>query len=325
MNAALQGLFAQPRKFTRLEWDESMAALRLHMNVKPIQCFSLAAMREFKQVLDTVAGLPRGTVKVLAVCSDVPGVYNFGGDLSLFVLLARAKSLDGLKMYGRMCIELLHWFETAAERDIFTFALVKGDALGGGLESVLPVHRILMERGAEAGFPETLFNLYPGMGAWNFTSRRCTVGVATNLVLSGAVLPAEELHRLGVVDQVVEAGDGDAALDREIRKAQPRLRGMLAALRVRSRMSPVTMSDLDAIVADWAESALGLVDRDLRLMERLARAQLKKVGGGDDGAIQEIKRLELEEAMAADASVRSANESQMGVITQPAALELAAA
>jgi DSF synthase len=31
-------------------------------------------------------------------------------------------------------------------------------------------------------------------------------------------------------------------------------------------------------------------------MERLARAQARKAGGGDEGAVEEIKRLELESA-----------------------------
>jgi DSF synthase len=51
-----------------------------------------------------------------------------------------------------------------------------------------------------------------------------------------------------------------------------------------------------AIVDQWAESALGLTDRDLRLMERLARAQARKAGGADEGAVEEIKRMELENA-----------------------------
>jgi DSF synthase len=50
------------------------------------------------------------------------------------------------------------------------------------------------------------------------------------------------------------------------------------------------------IVDRWAETALGLTNRDLRLMERLARAQARKVGGGDEGAVEEIKRMELDTA-----------------------------
>lgn len=43
----------------------------------------------------------------------------------------------------------------------------------------------------------------------------------------------------------------------------------------------------------WAAAAMTLTDRDLRLMERLARAQVRKIGGFGDGAIEEIKKLEL--------------------------------
>jgi DSF synthase len=46
----------------------------------------------------------------------------------------------------------------------------------------------------------------------------------------------------------------------------------------------------------WAEAALTLTTRDLRLMERLARAQARKVGGGDEGAVEELKRIELDTA-----------------------------
>ena len=51
-----------------------------------------------------------------------------------------------------------------------------------------------------------------------------------------------------------------------------------------------------ATVDLWAESALNLTDRDLRLMERLARAQVRKAGGAAEGAVDEIKRIELDTA-----------------------------
>jgi DSF synthase len=34
----------------------------------------------------------------------------------------------------------------------------------------------------------------------------------------------------------------------------------------------------------------------MRLMERLARAQVRKVGGANEGAVEEIKRMELDTA-----------------------------
>jgi DSF synthase len=50
------------------------------------------------------------------------------------------------------------------------------------------------------------------------------------------------------------------------------------------------------IVERWTEAAMALTDRDLRLMERLARAQVRKAGGADEGAVEEIKRIELDRA-----------------------------
>ena len=225
MGGTIEKLLTRPLKFTRVTWDAEQRVVRIFMKVTPVQCFSLASLREFQMVLNSISDAPRGTVKQLVMCSDVDGVYSFGGDLSLFVLLVRSKSLAGLKMYGNLCVELIHWFERAAERDIYTLALVKGDALGGGLESLLPVHRVIMERQAEAGFPEALFNLYPGMGAWNFTSRRAGTGVATQMILSGAIYKADELLSMGVIDVVAVTGVGDAALENELRQGEPRLRG----------------------------------------------------------------------------------------------------
>ena len=76
----------------------------------------------------------------------------------------------------------------------------------------------------------------------------------------------------------------------------PRLRGTLAALNAQRVAAPITYESLLEVVELWAETALTLTTRDLRLMERLARAQVRKAGGADDGAVEEIKRIELDTA-----------------------------
>jgi DSF synthase len=81
-----------------------------------------------------------------------------------------------------------------------------------------------------------------------------------------------------------------------VREVDPRHRGTLAALRAQRLAAPIRYESLTAIVEQWAESALGLTDRDLRLMERLARAQARKAGGAEEGAVEELKRMELENA-----------------------------
>ena len=299
MNASLKASapdwLARKYKYIRLDWEPEFSLLRLRTCVKPIQCYSLAAMAELNQVFTDISSSP-GLVKHYVMTSDVAGVFNFGGDLSLFVLLIRARDLESLKMYGRRCVDLVWWMETAPQRGVHTTVLVQGDTLGGGLESVMPFHKVIFERSAQAGFPEVLFNLFPGMGAWNFTIRKAGFAIANEMILSGRLYTADQLHRRNLVDVVAEDGDGEAAIEQVVRAVHPRLRGTLAALQARRFAAPITYESLMEIVDHWTVTAMTLTDRDLRLMERLARAQLRKAGGADEGAVEEIKRIELDTA-----------------------------
>ncbi len=289
------GLLGRPYKTLRLEWTSETRLLRVRTCVRPIQCYSLAALGELQRLLDDIGANP-GLVRHFVMSSDVPRVFNFGGDLALFVLLARARDLESLKLYGKRCVDLVWWMENAAQLGLHTTVLCQGDTLGGGLESVLPFHKVIFERGAQAGFPEVLFNLFPGMGAWDFTIRKAGFAVANEMILSGRLYSADELHYRRLVDLVVDDGQGEAAVEQVVQGLEPRLRGTLAALRAQRLAAPVSYASLMAIVEQWAESAMQLTDRDLRLMERLARAQVRKAGGADEGAVEEIKRIELETA-----------------------------
>ena len=293
--ARLTALMTRPYKYLRLEWSTELAALRVRTCVKPIQCYSLAAMAELQRVLLDIAESP-GLVRHFIMTSDVPGVFNFGGDLSLFVLLIRARDVESLRMYGRRCVDLVWWMENASQLGVHTTVLVQGDTLGGGLESIMPFHKVIFERSAQAGFPEVLFNLFPGMGAWNFTIRKAGFSIANEMILSGRLYTADQLYRRRLVDLVVEDGEGEAAIEAVIQSVNPRLRGTLAALEARRLAAPVTYETLMTIVDQWTETALQLTDRDLRLMERLARAQVRKAGGANEGAVAEIKQIELDTA-----------------------------
>jgi len=291
----IASLMSRPYRYIRLEWSSELSALRVRTCVTPIQCYSLAAMGELHRVLlDITENV--GLVKHFVMTSDVPGVFNFGGDLSLFVLLIRARDHDSLRLYGRRCVDLLWWMECASQLGVHTTVLVQGDTLGGGLESVMPFHKVIFERSAQAGFPEVLFNSFPGMGAWNFTIRKAGFEVANEMILSGRLYTAEQLHRRHLVDVVVDDGLGEEAIEETLRSLQPRLRGTLAALHARSIAAPITYQSLLDIVDLWSVNSLNLTDRDIKLMERLARAQVRKAGGMDGGAVAEIKRHELDRA-----------------------------
>ena len=123
------------------------------------------------------------------------------------------------------------------------------------------------------GLPEILFNLFPGMGAFSLLARRIGVRAAEDLILSGKILSALELHRMGVVDVLATDGHGETAVRNWIAKNAKRRNGLQALLRARQFMHPVTRQELDGIVALWVDAAMRLGERDLRMMQRLAGAQ----------------------------------------------------
>ena len=97
---------------------------------------------------------------------------------------------------------------------MITIGLAQGDALGGGFESLLSFNVIIAERGAKFGFPETMFGLFPGMGAYSLVSRRVGAAFAEEMMLTGRIYSAEEMKEIGLVHMVVEPGQGiEAARD----------------------------------------------------------------------------------------------------------------
>jgi DSF synthase len=157
----------------------------------------------------------------------------------------------------------------------------QGDALGGGFECALASDLIVAEEGAQLGFPEILFNLFPGMGAYSLLARRIGMRAAEELILSGRILPAAKLHEMGVIDILVPDGQGQAAVRDWIAKNAKRRNGIQAAFRARKHVHPITREELDAITDVWVDAAFRLQDRDLKMMGRIVRAQMRRTEIGD--------------------------------------------
>lgn len=210
--------------------------------------------------------------------SRVPGIYNLGGDLELFVEHVRAGDREGIRRYGRTCVDLAYENSRAFDLPIVTIALVQGDALGGGFEIALQWDMIVAERSAKFGLPEILFGLFPGMGAYSFLSRRIAPAKARELILSGRIYTAEELHALGIVDVLAEDGAGEAAVYDHVRRMGPKHNAERAFYNTRRRVNPVTREELRDVVDTWADAVFELSEHDVRKMLRLVSAQDRRTG-----------------------------------------------
>lgn len=215
-------------------------------------------------------------VNYLILASNIEGVFNLGGDLSVFKELILAQDKMHLLAYAKLCIENL-WTFYSMQAPITTIALVQGQAMGGGFESALSAHILIAEKSAVMGLPEVLFNLFPGMGALSFLSRKVGMLTAEKMVRSGKIYTGEELYQMGVVDVLAEDGQGEYALNNWIKKNHRSLNSFQAINRAKQRVNPLTLEELNDIVEIWVDAALRLDERNLKVMERLVRAQNTKV------------------------------------------------
>ncbi len=143
----------------------------------------------------------------------------------------------------------------------------------GGSEGALSFNVLIAERSARLGLPEVLFNLFPGMGAYSFLSRKLDSARAERMILSGRIYTAEELYEMGVIDILAEDGEGTQAVKKYI-AANGRRRHVRHALsRAARRVNPLTLDELRDVTKIWVDTALGLHPSDLRKMRRLATAQ----------------------------------------------------
>lgn len=212
------------------------------------------------------------------VCgSKTPGVYNLGGDLRHFAESIRKRDLVAMRKYAETCVRMQHANYNAFGAPIVTFALVQGDALGGGFEHALAFDVLVAERSARLGLPEIIFNLFPGMGAYSFLSRRVGRKVAEQFILEGKIHTAEALYDMGIVDILVEDGEGETAIVEYCTRHKQRFAAERAVYRARRATDPVELDELLRITNIWAETAMTLTEADVRKMERLADAQERRI------------------------------------------------
>ncbi len=253
----------------------------MNMDASPRPCFNrelLGEIRRFQLNLEHHgARLPYenglAPIRYKVFSSRHPGVFSLGGDLELFSGCIRRRDARSLHQYAKACIDSLYPITVGFNLPITTIALVEGDALGGGFEAALSCHVLIAERQAQMGLPEILFNLFPGMGAYNLLSQRLNPAQAEKMILSGRRYTAEELYDLGVVDILVEAGEGRDAVREYIRGCRRHHNARVAMRKVRQRMHPVSYDDLMQVCDIWVETALRLSEKDLKVMQRLVRAQ----------------------------------------------------
>ena len=259
-------------------WDADKATLWAYMRSTGRPNFNPGLLSDFRVLqADVTASQSSGRlpIRYLVLGSRFPGVFNLGGDLDLFADAIERRDHAALLRYGHASVEILYKTMTTMDVPIVTIGLVQGEALGGGFEALLAFNVVIAERGARFGLPETLFGLFPGMGAHCFLSRRLGSARAERMILSGAMYTAEELYELGIVHVLANPGEGEQAVRDYISQNSRRQAGHCAIYKASRAVNPITLAELEEVVEVWADAAMKLTDTNIKLMRRLVSAQTR--------------------------------------------------
>lgn len=262
-----------------VSFQSDSQSLWFYMHANPRPCFTPTLLSEMQNLFGQISKMPTKNhpVRYLIAASSVPGVYNLGGDLSRFRQCITEGDRESLRAYAYQCLDMGYECSRHFNHGITTISLIQGSALGGGFEAALSCNVIVAERNAQIGFPEILFNLFPGMGAYSYLSRRVHPSVAEKIISSGRMYSGEELHAMGIIDVLAEDGEGENAVNDYIKQHSSHRTGRLAMQQAYMHVNPVSLAQMRAIADIWVDTAVELDERSLRVMERLVKAQGKKM------------------------------------------------
>lgn len=162
----------------------------------PVNALSSAVLEELGTQFAQLAADPN--VRAVVLGGDGPN-FSAGADLKEMASIEPAQA-------PQMLHRALGTFRALAELPVPTVAAVHGLAVGGGLELALACDLRVADDSAKFGAPEVAYGLMPAYGGTQRLPRLIGPAKAKELVFTGALVPAPEALRIGLVNKVVGGG-----------------------------------------------------------------------------------------------------------------------
>jgi enoyl-CoA hydratase len=178
-----------------------------------LNTISHALLTQLKEVVDGLA-------------ADLPGAVVVSGNDRSFAAGAEIKEFGGPDEADVVGGAFHTAFDALAALPRVKIAAVTGYALGGGCELALACDLRIAGENARLGQPEILLGIIPGGGGTQRLARLVGPSRAKDLILTGRQLRAADALAIGLVDEVVPAGE---TLDRALALAHGLASGPVVA------------------------------------------------------------------------------------------------
>jgi len=183
---------------TVVEFSVSEGVGVITINNPPVNALTLAVRGQLGEVLQQIEAMDE--IRVIVITGAGPKCFVAGADIKDFPNQFEVGPRENATIYKKM----FSYLENTPRPVI---CALNGLALGGGLELALACDLRIAAENAKLGLTEVNLGLIPGLGGTQRLARLVGPAKAKELLFTGKVLKAEEALRIGLVNQVVPAGE----------------------------------------------------------------------------------------------------------------------
>jgi enoyl-CoA hydratase len=179
-------------KLVRIQYDENVALVSLN---RPEMANAMNT-QVLRLLHETFSKLRENEAVKGIVLTGEGKHFCAGGDIAEMAVMSPMEAVG----YAELGQKVMFAIERVGKPVI---AAVNGHSAGGGLELALACDFIIASTGAVFSAPEVLLGIIPGFGGTQRLSRLVGKAKAKEMVFTGAAVPAEEAHAIGLVNRLV--------------------------------------------------------------------------------------------------------------------------
>jgi enoyl-CoA hydratase len=190
----------------KIAYDGGICTITINRE-KAMNALNKTVFSELREYF-SVEGVNREDLRGVIITGAGSKAFAAGADIKEFLSLDEKKAAE-MSQYGQEVFFLIERFHVPV------IAAVNGFALGGGCELAMACHMRIAGAKARFGQPEVNLGICPGYGGTQRLVHLIGKSKAMELLLTADMIKADEAHRLGLANHVVEPGE-EVAKAREI-------------------------------------------------------------------------------------------------------------
>ncbi len=204
------GTEKETRTLVRYETEDGVAILRL--DDPPANTYTYEMMRQLDAAI--LEARMDDSVHVIVITGQGEKFFSAGANIQML-----QEVTPQFKYY--FCLHANETLNRLEQTPKLVIAALNGHTVGGGLEIAMAADLRIARRGSsKIGLPEVTLGVLPGTGGTQRLCRMVGKSKAIELMVTGRTTGFDEAHDMGLVNEIVDAQNGDEFLEKVLEYAR---------------------------------------------------------------------------------------------------------